>query len=249
MHGAIAGLRIKAFVKPGHDPHPVAVGKDLTGGPLEAQTRDEDEKGLAAFVTEKPFGDACVGTTKWCLLLDGAGDPTQVTAKCVRLRHHGRQIRVQAQGGVAKARCPGLDVLQQGYERLLLVIASIVGGLEANPLVGRQGLNRGKKYGHDQAGDVHTSGAVILFKSIAARGASASQADDDLEPPRAVKIAFFSLNDLGVAATHRHRPRGGSGLVAVAATFLFLLTSSALFFANVDRVVPGWFYSRGSILP
>ena len=63
------------------------------------------------------------------------------------------------------------------------------------------------------------------------------------------QVAFFSLNGLAVAATHRHRPRGGWGLVAVAATILFLLTSSALFFANVDRVVPGWFYSRGSILP
>ncbi len=165
MHGAVAGQRIDAFVEPGHDPHPVAVGKDLAGGLLETEIRDEDEKGPAAVVTEKPFGDACVGTTKRCLLLDGAGDPTQVAAKFVRLRHHGLEIRVQAKGGVAKTRCPVLHVLQQGYERLLLVIASFVGGLEANPLVRRQGLNRGKKYGHDQAGDVHTSEAVILLRA------------------------------------------------------------------------------------
>ncbi len=63
------------------------------------------------------------------------------------------------------------------------------------------------------------------------------------------QVAFFSLNGLAVAATHRHHPRGGWRFMAVAATILFLLTSSVFFFANVDRVAPGWFYSRGSILP
>ena len=69
----------------------------------------------------------------------------------------------------------------------------------------------------------------------------------DIEDPEGAPS--LPSGSLAAAATHRYRPRGGWRLVAVAATILFLLTSSALFFANVDRVVPGWFYSRGSILP
>ncbi len=56
------------------------------------------------------------------------------------------------------------------------------------------------------------------------------------------QMAFFMIQGLAVAATLRVRPRGWRALPWVAATFVFNLATSTLFFASVNEVLP--FYSR-----
>ena len=56
------------------------------------------------------------------------------------------------------------------------------------------------------------------------------------------QTAFFLLHGFAVAATERVKPQGYTAIPWIIATYAFNLTSSVLFFASVNSVVP--FYSR-----
>lgn len=56
-----------------------------------------------------------------------------------------------------------------------------------------------------------------------------------------LQMAFFALQGLGVALTHRLRPRGAMIPLAVAATFAFNVAASVLFFKSFDPAV-AWYH-------
>ena len=55
------------------------------------------------------------------------------------------------------------------------------------------------------------------------------------------QLVFFLLHGVAVVATRRIRPRGSRALIWIAGTWVFNLTSSAIFFMSVNQVLP--FYS------
>ncbi len=63
------------------------------------------------------------------------------------------------------------------------------------------------------------------------------------------QIAFFLIHGIAVALTFRLRPRGPLAVLCVAGTFLFVVATSALFFATLENTAPGWLYPRGALLP
>ncbi len=51
-------------------------------------------------------------------------------------------------------------------------------------------------------------------------------------------LAFFGLHALAVAVTFRWRPRGAAAILGWATTLAFIVTTSILFFAVIDMIVP-----------